>query len=291
MKNPVLLSTPEEVDQFVFVSWRSDQFREAHRRTGSLVNHYVKLFQKMPRIFYTLSDQIETAHFSTYWNAIPMRKANLENTGVWYENGHIHDLYLMHEIVHAVLLDTEYHPGISFEDWYYKMTENEFKASLITEVLIYFDMPDLRPRTFSHSIWVDRFLAGNRTQSLMRLWQNNPDGCYHTMYQERMQSMRNPDPFDWLELQMANYIKSNQEYANIWRKDFREVESAMQKFTNEVVSGIERKKCLENLLAWIGSVSTNEIPFLGLAQQFHDNYMKTKQEYGNQFLKSVTPPT
>ena len=105
--------------------------------------------EQTPRIFFDMHEEtMEMVHFSSWFHAIQHR--------YYYTNDILHDLYYHHEFFH--LISMTYRNDYSFIDWKKKMDSNEFWASLESEVLIYFYMPQLRDLSFKNELWVDRFL-------------------------------------------------------------------------------------------------------------------------------------
>ena len=68
----------------------------------------------------------------------------------------IRDLRYLHEMHHAATLPYVANGNIpTFEA---KAFRNEREASTFTEMAVYLELPDLRPLTFEHPLFVDRFL-------------------------------------------------------------------------------------------------------------------------------------
>src|SRR4029453_8621088 len=59
-----------------------------------------------------------------------------------YANPVIADLYLVHELYHAGTMP--YIPGMGRPAFDEKMVRNELEASVLSEIQVYFEMPDLR---------------------------------------------------------------------------------------------------------------------------------------------------
>jgi hypothetical protein len=201
----VRLRTPAAVRDFTRGQWRTDHFRES-----AWIADLVDRFAARPRLFfrYTWPD-VEWSHFTTWMHAIALRD---------YDAPAISDLYLLHELWHVVTHTDD--PTADFGAWYRKMTTLEFEASLASEVLAYFHMPGLRADSFGFGIWADRFLDGPLT----------PDRQAH-IAAERIRAMRDPDPFDFAEQQIAAYARQNFRWASVWKDRWREVEAAGRRLT------------------------------------------------------------
>ena len=93
-------------------------------------------------------DRLERAHFCSWWGVTMNRT---------YDNPAIEDLYRLHEMFHAAFMP--YFPGIGFDAFHRKMEDNELKASVCSEIRVYFELPHLREIAFPHPIYADRFLS------------------------------------------------------------------------------------------------------------------------------------
>ena len=282
MKNFLYLKTPKEVKAHVYKTWRSRMFKANHNSEGSFVNRIVDDFAKLPRAFADMSMPREASHFSTWFGVILNRDPD------WYKDdeNEIHDLYYLHEYYHAATMT--YDPDLSFGDWYNKMTTNEFEASLVSEVLVYFEMPGLRERTFKMPIWVDRFLGATP----------NHKKVYPVSFlrEKRLAAMQSPNPLDYIELQMHNYIEQNQDWARVWRKRYREVEANMKKFVDDCNDGTRDDAITDHYL-WLcktskldvgdqgGTLDDNGVPYVypyfNELEAFSDIYQQNKKLYGN----------
>lgn len=273
MKDFIALSEPNQVLDFVNDRfWRSEPFKRASKTPGTWLNGYVARFAKLPRLFYTITrPMVETSHFTTYLGAIALRP--------WYESDVISDLYYLHEIIHAC--NMWYNPTITHPEWYAKIVENEFTASLGSEALVYFYMPEIRVDSFPFPIWVDKYLAQ---------WESyiNPqvgsamEKTLHTYLKiDRLRIMRDPHPFDWLELQIANYLQQNTEWTRIWSPIARMVEQRMTNFLEEAQA--DPQSACDRHIDWLFDNAFYGVPFYEQATQFAEVYAANKEKYGNKF--------
>ena len=257
MKDIVRLDNPNEIKGFTRNLLRTDAFRRS-----PWIDELIEDFAQRPRLFfhYTWPD-IEWSHFTTWMNAVAIRE---------YENPTISDLYLLHELRHAATL--EYDPEVGFAAWYRKMTTNEYRASLDSEVFVYFRIPGLRQDSFPFAIWADRFLG----QEL------GPELEQH-IASERVRAMRDPDPFDFSEQQIASYARQNFRWANVWRENWQEVERACAHLVST--------RDLEPHVAWLRSrmIKTrsfrsempHEVPFPAEAVTFAEIVAENRKVAGN----------
>lgn len=253
----IKLEKREEITTFVNSLWLSPIFKN-----NLYVKNWVEKFSVGPKVFASMSNpQLEYAHFGTWFGLTYLRQ---------YDNAIVSDLYYLHEIVHAVL--SKYSLSDTFTSWFRRMNEIEFAASLETEANIYIEIPELRKHSFDDRIWADRFLGTNlpaaETIKIMR--------------QERYRAMREPDPMDYCEQQIAGYVKQNFEWANIWKLPhnghpaWQIVDRHMYLFTNGEINTDEHIK-------WLNTTSTyrsgSSIPFLEQAELFAAAYWRNKLGY------------
>ena len=87
-------------------------------------------------------------------------------------------------IFHAALMP--YFPGIGFDAFHRKMEDNELKASVCSEIRVYFELPQLRDIAFPHQIYADRFLSDPAMQTL---WRCNKPVAIETLQEARRDVM------------------------------------------------------------------------------------------------------
>lgn len=299
MKNVVKLTDPDEIREHIYGLWRTDLFREQQRLEGSYIHTAVENFTHFPRMFFEMSQpDLETAHFSVWWSCVPWRRHRADGKS-WYKQPAISDLYYLHEIIHGGLM--RWTSGIPFNRWYDEAVVNEFTASLATEVNVYLEYPELRPMTFDHDIWADRFLNNEGfvksyrtliTESSaprgMNLFPMDTDSqrMYKYLFGERKRAMTDPDPFNWLELQIHKFIRSNMEWAMMWRHRYQEIEDTMAKLQARVDSGADWNLVVGDLLDWLRANSQCDVPFLREAETFSHVYHSTRDTHGNRAIET-----
>jgi hypothetical protein len=152
MKNLTLLPSCTDVIAYARAQWKTDVFRRLQDEPGSYLQQFVDLFAGEPRIYYDMDDpELERNHFTVWMNAIQRRDG--------YSNPYLEDMYNLHEMAHAV--DMKYDSHSTHFDWSVRSLVNELKATIETEVVVYFAIPGLREKTFPFEIWADRFLRGS----------------------------------------------------------------------------------------------------------------------------------
>jgi hypothetical protein len=97
MKNPIILTSVEEIHRHVHGLWRSAPIRASHA-DGGFIHDIVEQFASLPRLFCdSTDDRLERAHFCSWWGVMMNRS---------YDNPAIEDLYRMHEMFHAASCPT-----------------------------------------------------------------------------------------------------------------------------------------------------------------------------------------
>lgn len=137
---------------------------------------------------------LENAHFMTWLGCVGLRD--------YYENKVIESLYYCHEIAHwGTML---YDPEISFSKWHQKMSLNEYHAALASEAFIYYQIPGLREKSFPFEIWWDEY-AHVQNAFFTDTWTQ--------LFEARRRAIRNPDPSNFQEMQIALYARQNFEWS------------------------------------------------------------------------------
>ena len=270
MKNVTPLITPDEIHRYVYRLWKTDEFRANHDGKG-MVFDLVDRFSRAPRLFADMSDaMLETPHFSAWWNVISRRET--------YAKPAIHDLYYLHEIIHAATI--AHVPEISFESFQQKMSANELDTSVTTEILVYFEIPDLRDKAFEHDIYADRFL-GDR--SFRRFWSDDPEGATAYLRESRRDVMfgKRSETLDPIEAAIHLYASQNTQWQMVWKIRYGEVEQAMGEF-ERMARERDRAAAVEHLLARLGDprhTRGTDVPFRLEAESFASIYWNNKDHY------------
>jgi hypothetical protein len=253
VKNLVVLPTRDDVIDYVRSLFRSDLFKESEYVQG-----WIERFAAHPAVFAEMSQvELEYAHFAT-WFGMTYRRD--------YPEPIVSDLYYLHELVHASLLS--YAPRPLFTAWYRKMNGIEFSASLETESYVYLSIPGLREASFPDEIWADRFLGGKS-----RLGESLRD----VIRQERYRAMREPDPMDYCEQQIAAYARQNFEWANCWRLEVAKGEPAFAIVEDHLTRFRAGEISIEGHVEWLHRFG--EIPFPDQARLFSAVYWNNKLSY------------
>lgn len=270
MKNLITLETRDEVHDFVCGLWRSEPFRRSYAEGGFIFDH-VDAFAWLPRFFAEESNpELERAHFSTWWNVIMLRP--------FYDNDVVSDLYYLHEMTHAATMPYLKDIGrAAFEE---KMQRNELEASVLSEIAIYFEMPELRTSSFDHPIYADRFL----TDEMRTLWGSNRNVALETFRIMRRHVMlsKPESEMDLAEVWIRRFADQNAAYGVVWADRYAEVERQMEDLQQGTVFG-ERRSATVQFQDWLHQQSAKDpvdgIPFRQEAELFCPFYWANKAKY------------
>ena len=220
-----LLTSAEDIHRFVLGLWSDGPIKRSHEG-GGRVHEVVERFARLPRFFYEASDQhIEWTHFSTWWGGILLCD---------YENPNIRDLRYLHEIYHGATMPNVANMNLATLEA--KNFRNEREASTFTEMAIYLELPELRPLTFAHPIFVDRFLFpdGNLDrpdERMLQRWNSEPDLVFQELMYERVRVVsaadHEVDTSDPQVVWLRRYQEQGTNWLKVWANRYQLVEDAM----------------------------------------------------------------
>ena len=270
MKNLITLESKDDIHDFVSGLWRSEPFQRSYKSKGFIFRH-VDAFAWLPRFFAEESNEtLERAHFSTWWNVIMLRP--------FYDNDVVSDLYYLHEMTHAATMP--YMNGIGRAAFEEKMQRNELEASVLSEISIYFEMPELREASFPHEIYADRFL----NDEMRALWQCNREVAIETFRTMRRHVMlsKPEHEMDLTETWIRRFADQNSAYGVVWANRYNEVEARMTDLQRGTVLG-ERKSSALQFRRWLEEQAAQDfsdtIPFRQEAELFSPFYWANKDRY------------
>ncbi len=226
--------------------WQTEDFKRLQMTENSMVNIIINEIKDQTIGFYNFTDEKkERFHMTLWFNHIAVRE---------YDNPYIHDLYLFHELYHIANLPKKVIHN--FEEWREAMWENELKASLSTEVFIYYWHPELRQHTFSDEIWYDLLLEQYGT---VEIKENNVEVArldylpevFQNIYERRVAVRNGKDPENKHEKWFSKY-NNYKSWFERWRKDFVATQEIRQHMINNNVEMV-------NVL--LEENSTKDIPF------------------------------
>ncbi|HEY0131638.1 MAG TPA: hypothetical protein VGB57_09550 [Allosphingosinicella sp.] len=267
-----LLAEPADIHDFVMSLWSDGPIRRSHASGGS-VKRLVDRFARLPRFFFRASDQgLEWTHFSTWWGGILLCD---------YAKPAIRDLRYLHEIHHAATLP--YIPNGNVPTFEAKAFRNEREASTATEMAIYLEFPELRPLTFDHPIFMDRFLFpdgdfGRPDARLIERWRSERDIVFQELMYERTRAIladeSEVDPDDPQIVWLRRYGEQGANWVRVWSRRFQCVEDSMIRLREDGARG-GRKDAARRHLDWLLSPEIAEgtdVPFRTEAAGFRASF-------------------
>lgn len=267
-----LLAEPRDIHNFVFSLWEEGPIKQSHRNRG-LVHRIVDKYARRPQIFAEASDiHVEWTHF------YPMMGVTLFCE---YDNPHIRDLRYLHEIHHAATMP--HIPNMNIPTLRNKIRNNEHGSSTMSEMAIYLECPELRPLTFQHGIFIDRFLfpdgdLNNPNEQLLERWKAEPEIVFQELMYARnavvTAKSEDIDETDPVIIWLRRYPEQGRQWIKIWSDRYQAVDDAMIRIRDnmEVMS---RKNALENHLEFLLSPAIAEgtnVPFYAEAKAFRASY-------------------
>lgn len=235
MKNIQVLLTTKEREQFLKNIWKTEEFKKSFEEKG-YIYHKTKDFINKPRIIAEMSDaKIEHSHFYSWFN-IFIKKT--------YSNSTIEDLYSLHELSHITTLKHSH--DMPYEEWQWKMLENEINASVESEVMVYKHLP-IRSKSFSFKIWADTLDLKNLSKA--------------EVYLKRVAASINPQ--NEVEEKIKQYKDQNFQWFELWKDTYLKIENFMSSNPSP-----------KAMTKWIEQNSTNGILFEDKAKQFSWVYWK-----------------
>ena len=278
MKNLVALTDPEDIHRHVHGLWRCEPIRNSHVGRG-FIHDIVEQFASLPRLFCdTTNDRLERAHFCSWWG-VSMNRT--------YDNPAIEDLYRLHEMFHSAFMP--YFPGIGFDAFHRKMEDNELKASVCSEIRVYFELPELRELAFEHAIYADRFLSD---ASMQTLWQKNKPVAIETLQEARRDVMfsKPEHEMDLPERWIRRFALQNRQWSTCWYDRYLEIEQHMYDFQIRALQG-DRAGAIADHVGWIeaqaGQDTDDHIPYRQEAALFANIYWSNRRRYEAQVAKPV----
>lgn len=231
-------------------------------------------------------------HFPTYFGIVPVRKRYVPQPV-------LSDLFTRHELCHTVRFRDGYGKAKNFQDWTRRMVRIELEASLDSECYVYLDIPALRPRTFGHEIWMDRFIGPETREHrkgivrMIRFFLLSSRAGRKWIRHQRLRALNAPDFDDYVEHQIWNYGQQNMKWCAAWGRPvgygpfeslpaWRVVEEHMSALRPGSEGWIDRHR------DWLERVTdpASGIPFQAQANAFWPIYDQSSRDFGNDVLAS-----
>ncbi|HJR21821.1 MAG TPA: hypothetical protein VJ822_09395 [Dongiaceae bacterium] len=285
-----LLTSAEDIHRFVLGLWSDGPIKRSHEG-GGRVHEVVERFARLPRFFYEASDQhIEWTHFSTWWGGILLCD---------YENPNIRDLRYLHEIYHGATMPNVANMNLATLEA--KNFRNEREASTFTEMAIYLELPELRPQTFAHPIFVDRFLfpdgdLNRPDERMLRRWKSEPDLVFQELMYERVRIVsaadHEVDASDPQVVWLRRYQEQGANWLKVWANRYQLVEDAMIALRRNC--GVQgRAAAARQHVDWLLSAEITDgtdIPFHREAVLFRDSFDQLIATYDRAMTRADQTP-
>lgn len=282
MKNLSILRSVADVRNYIGALWKTGEFQQLHAMRGSYIERIVDQFASKPRIFYEMTDpELERNHFTAMMNAVQLRTD--------YTNQYLADMYYLHEIIH--LNTIRYDSRSDRYEWSGRSLSNELKATIETEVVVYFAIPTLRDKTFPFEIWADRFLANRSPLSKEyadnhRFYSSDPKGFRESLMKKRWEIRHNPSSGDKIEQMISGYTKRNDAWDQIWAEVYLEIEQRMEEFELDCTK--DRGAAVESLANWLQSKKRTGIcPFQEQAEEYVRVATAFKKQFADQTVEAA----
>ena len=276
MKNCVLLPHKADIHEVCFGLLKSKPFIDSYENRG-LIFDAIEAYARYPRIICDYSDHdLERNHFYPYLGVLPRR-----DYGDQYA---LSDLYYYHEQGHTIVAG--YQERQPYSLWVNRLTQEEARTSVQSEMAIYFHLPDLRREVFQDiEIWADRYLKDDvkifegkesrlpsgldMSNSNWDLFEADPELFTLFAMEKRANIMQStgPEYLDEQEQLIHSYAANNFKWADIWRPVRDKVERAMIILARS--SEVDREQALQAHMAYLTAEMGDDIcPFHAQARAF-----------------------
>ncbi|MDD9900669.1 MAG: hypothetical protein OXT65_06795, partial [Alphaproteobacteria bacterium] len=234
---------------------------------GGYIHGIIDRFARLPRLFADMSDErLERGHFGAWWSCVYRRA---------YDDPVVHDLYLLHEYMHGA--EMAHIKGQDMAQFRYRIADNELRASVMSEIIVYFALPELRAVSFDREIYADRFLKDAYFQNM---WKHDPMGLVTDIYSRRRQAMFAPQAGDRLEKWISDFTAQNDAWFDVWAERYDMVETRMEDFSQTAFSK-SRVDALAWHLDWLRGEAARDpsgVPFAPEAKAFADIYWRGRED-------------
>lgn len=143
MKGLKVYPTLKEYRKYIYSEIVSNKEFHKHPFYRGLIDFVID--HRSP-IFFSQSHDYEYAHFTQYFNYVLCRD---------YDNSYQKDLYFLHDFIHMVFNNPLKPKGFSSKYFHDVVVSNERVAANDTEIITYYRLPHLRPKTLDKPILYD----------------------------------------------------------------------------------------------------------------------------------------
>lgn len=232
------------------------------------------LCEEVGDVFVT-DDGSPNGSFTTYFRVISRRS--------YRKNALLRDLYYLHELRHLRGF-LRRGPITDWLAWQRAMGHSELDASLTSECVVHFLIPNARKAFGKKEIWVDRFLRDRKFQWFVGQTDLEEIGVLRErLSEERLRALSTPTHNDYLEWQIHNYGMQNMRWYVIWATPVLRGPEPKKAAWRVVEEHFARRDWADHHADWLNSVSTlpDGTPFPEQATAFAKVYRHSTEEFGN----------
>lgn len=236
---------------------------------------WIRLLCKEIGDVFVTDDGSPNGSFTTYFRVISRRS--------YGDNGALCDLYYLHELRHLRGF-LRRGPITDWLAWQRAMGHSELDASLTSECVVHFLIPDARTAFAGKTIWVDRFLQERKFRWFVGQTDLEEIGVLRSILSaERLRALSTPTHNDYLEWQIHNYGMQNMRWYVIWARPIGHGPFAQTAAWRAVEEHFARPDWIECHADWLDSVSLlpGGTPFPEQAAAFAEVYRHSVDEFGN----------
>lgn len=257
MKNRVCYTQKALIDHIGSL-WQTEEFKNAHKDPESEIYKCIKeVAVAGPIWFYDMSDPIERTQFSSWWRHIQRRT---------YDIPAVTDLYYYHELTHIRHhRNTNYkYDSLTPDEWEGYTFDEEIRASLESEVFVYWYFPTLRAKTFPFEIWADRLKVPTK---------EDLENFKYDARVERVRIFREPNFDDPIEMSIHKYNAQNLIWCNYWKGVYARINEELRslRLHSEYLFGDPiPPRAIEKFEKFIEENTTDGVVFRKETRLFHE---------------------
>lgn len=247
--------------------------------TEAFRNHWwIRLLCEEVGDVWITDDPSPGGSFTTFYRVITRR--------TYGGNAMISDLYYLHELRHLRGF-LRRKPIDNWYEWQKAMGHSELDASVTSECIVHFLIPEARAAFTGQEIWVDRHLANPKYQWFKDQADPEQLGVLRALLSEdRLRALATPKHNDFIEWQIHNYGQQNMRWYVIWAKPVGHGPHANVAAWRVVEEHVARPDWVDRHADWLAEVSQNipgpaGMPFPLQAVEFEQVYKESNRNYGN----------
>lgn len=247
--------------------------------TEAFRNHWwIRLLCEEVGDVWITDDPSPGGSFTTFYRVITRR--------TYGGNAMISDLYYLHELRHLRGF-LRRKPIDNWYEWQKAMGHSELDASVTSECIVHFLIPEARAAFTGQEIWVDHLLKDRKFAWFIGQTDLEQVGVLRALLTgERLRALSAPKHNDYVEWQIHNYGLQNMRWYVIWAKAVGHGPYAGTAAWRAVESHFAQSDWSERHADWLADVSLKlpgpaGMPFPLQAAEFEAVYKKSNEDFGN----------